>query len=163
MKIILLNRILKLSILMGPMAFSILSSCSKHEFKDDLIGQWQSEILYVKKNTFKGTDSTAVLDVNPENYLEKTGLKTSIIEYGKDHDYTEKYIGPDGTVKFSQSGYWFIKGDTVIMSIYKPLTNQSVQKYHFKIDNNRATFTSLMDYDGDGFEDDEFRGVSIRI
>ena len=131
--------------------------------QEDIIGKWRSEYLEVNIETYKGSDSTVVLDVTPENYEETIGLQTAVVVYRPDGSYKEDYIGLDGKPKYSQSGYWFLLGDTIVLAIYKPLTRQAVQRYHVQLENHRGTFTSLMDYDGDGAEDDDFRGVSVKM
>jgi len=38
-----------------------------------------------------------------------------------------------------------------------------VLKYHLEINGDTAIFNSLLDYDGDGAEDDTFKGTSVRV
>jgi len=129
----------------------------------NLVGTWDSRYLKVTVNTVQGTDSTGSVNVNPLNYEQIVGLKTARAYFKEDGTYVEHYLKPDGTIAYAQQGYWSIHEDTVVTSVYKPLKSQSVYRYHMKIHGDSAVFTSLMDYDGDGQEDDEFWGVSIRV
>ncbi|MDJ0644498.1 MAG: hypothetical protein QNJ57_00805 [Flavobacteriaceae bacterium] len=144
---------------------SLLNSCKKEvprTKREMLTGEWESKYMYVKKNTFNNSDSTVIVDVNPDNYKEILNLSTAIVDFKKRGSFTEKYIGVNGDTLFEQQGYWSFVGDSIIMSVYKPLKSQSVLKYHIVIEGDTAKFNSVMDYDGDGSEDDEFKGISIR-
>ncbi len=128
-----------------------------------LIGKWRSESLRVIQETYKGGESRYVLEVNPDNYIETTGLETALVEFFENGRYIEDYIGPDGIKTYSQTGYWFMVEDSLVLAISKPLRSQAVQRYFPSFKSGKGIFTSLMDYDGDGEEDDRFKGVSVKI
>ncbi len=138
----------------------LATNCQESE---SLVGTWDSQYLKTTINTYHNGDSTISTDANPTNYQKVIGLKTARVKFNVDGTYIEHYIRIDGSVAYSQQGYWFIRGDTVVTAVYKPLKSQAVYRYHMEIYRDSAVFTSLMDYDKDGLEDDEFWGVSKRI
>lgn len=129
----------------------------------ELTGRWDSVRLYVELRTANGSDSTAVTDADPSNYEEVVGLRTATAYFESDGTYREEYIALDGSVAYETSGYWLTKGDTIVVAQYEPLLNQAVYRYHYTLDGDEAHFESVMDYDGDGEEDDIFRGTSVRV
>ena len=148
----------------------IISSCkpeiesNNHETKSDqIIGIWDSKYMYVVQETLDGSTTSRILNVTPEDYEQVLGLRTVRAYFNEDESYFGEYIGVDGNVVKSDSGKWAIKGDTINISQFDPSGSMKIINYHFEIRGDTAIFNSLLDYDGDGAEDDTFRGTSVKV
>ena len=148
----------------------IISSCNPQgevrnlEAKSDqIIGIWDSKFMYVIQETVDGTATSRILNVTPEDYEQVLGLQTARTYFNQNASYFEEYIGVDGNVLKRDSGKWAISGDTITISQFDHSGSIIVFNYHLVISGDTAIFNSLMDYDGDGAEDDTFRGTSVRV
>ena len=148
----------------------IISSCkpeveSKNieTISDQIIGIWDSKYMYVVQETLDGSTTSRILNVTPEDYGQVLGLQTARTYFNQDESYIEEYIGVDGKVVKRDSGKWTITGDTITISQFDPTGSMKVLKYHLEINGDTAIFNSLLDYDGDGAEDDTFKGTSVRV
>jgi len=148
----------------------IISSCkpeveSKNieTISDQIVGIWDSKYLYVIQETLDGSAISRILNVTPEDYEQVLGLRTVRTYFNEDESYFGEYIGVDGNVVKSDSGKWVITGDTITIFQFDPSGSMKIINYHLEIRGDTAIFNSLMDYDGDGAEDDNFRGTSVRV
>jgi len=148
----------------------VISSCKpeveskNHETKSDqIIGIWDSKFMYVIQETANGSTTSRILNVTPEDYGQVLRLRTVRAYFNEDESFIQKYIGVDGNVVKSDSGKWAITGDTITISQFDLSANMKIINYHLEIRGDTAIFNSLMDYDGDGAEDDTFRGTSVRV
>ena len=135
-----------------------------HETKSgQIIGIWESRFLYVIQQTVDGSTTSRILNVTPEDYEQVLGLRTVRAYFNEDDSYFGEYIDVDGNVVKSDSGKWAISGDTITISQFDPSGSMKIINYHLEIRGDTAVFNSLLDYDGDGAEDDTFRSTSVRV
>ncbi len=130
---------------------------------NQIIGIWESKFMYVIQETVDGSTTSRILNVTPEDYEQVLELQTVRAFFNEDESYFREYIGVDGNVVKIDSGKWVITGDTITISLFDPSGSINIINYHFEIRGDTAIFNSLMDYDGDGAEDDTFRGTSVRV
>ena len=168
LNLIIMKSVCKAFIIM--LCLIIISSCNpeveskNHETKSDqIIGIWDSKFMYVIQETVDGSTTSRILNVTPQDYEQVLGLQTARAYFNEDESYFRAYIGLDGNEIKSDSGKWAVTGDTITISQFDPSGNMKIIKYHLEIRGDTAIFNSLMDYDGDGEEDDTFRGTSVRV
>lgn len=130
---------------------------------DQIIGIWESKFMYVIQETVDGSTTSRILNVTPEDYEQVLELQTVRAFFNEDESYFREYIGVDGNVVKIDSGKWVITGDTITISLFSSSGSIKIINYHLEIRGDTAIFNSLMDYDGDGAEDDTFRGTSVRV
>lgn len=148
----------------------IISSCKPEvESKNietnsgQIIGIWDSKYMYVIQETLDGSAISRILNVTPEDYEQVLGLRTVRTYFNEDESYFGEYIGVDGNVVKSDSGKWAITGDTITIFQFDSSGSTKIINYHLEIRGDTAFFNALLDYDGDGVEDDTFRGTSVKV
>ncbi|MCZ6521337.1 MAG: hypothetical protein O6848_07580 [Bacteroidetes bacterium] len=119
--------------------------------------------MYVVQETLDGSTTSRILNVTPEDYEQVLGLRTVRAYFNEDESYYGEFIGVDGKVVKSDSGKWAITGDTITISQFDTSGSMKIINYHLEIRGDTAIFNSLMDYDGDGTEDDTFKGTSVKV
>lgn len=125
----------------------------------DLTGKWQSlslDITVILPDN--NVDSIGKLLV-PEGEWEKImAFKPIITEYLPDSSYVSTYYSLDGTMIMNRQGIWWIEGNSLFMTDGKTLFS-----YKIKIESEKSVFESILDWDQDGREDDQYKGVLVKI
>lgn len=127
---------------------------SKVDLKKALPGTWESISVTVNINTANNTDSSYVFEVKEENWESKLGLKPLRSYYDYDNKYRLEYRSLVDTVINIDRGIWNVFGDTLML-----IEPKATYQYIVKIENGFSEFRRIMDWDGDGEEDDEYLGI----
>jgi len=122
-----------------------------------LFGEWRNESMRVECPTYKGTDSTYVLDVPAGQWEAKMRMKPIRTTYGADGNYVSEYRTLTDSVFIRRQGSWTANGNRLILRETMPDTREYINEYTFS--GKKATFTSMLDFDGDGRNDDSYKGV----
>ncbi len=143
----------------------VLSSCQKSEtpesvdLKEMMPGTWESVSIKVVVNSVSNTDSSYVFDVPEKLWKEKLGVQPVKTYYqAEENKFYSEYIDLDGNITNVERGKWYVFGDTLMR-----VTPDATYQYEVAISGGVGTFKSMMDWDGDGNEDDEYSGVQRKI
>ena len=143
----------------------LLCSCQKSEspesvdLKELMPGTWESVSIKVVVNSVSNTDSNYVFDVPEKHWKEKLGVQPVKTYYQtEENKFYSEYIDLDGNITNVERGKWYVFGDTLMR-----VTPEATYQYEVAIRGGVGTFTSMMDWDGDGNEDDEYSGVQRKI
>ena len=140
-----------------PKGNETLPAFSMKEFS----GSWQSGELRIIINSKDGGSETDTLVVGADEYPEKLKIKSNMGEYKAAGTYIEYYINTKDSIIAQPEGRWEVKGDSMI--IYQEKPKASRRAYHVVKNEDEATFTGYVDWDGDGADDDYFVGKSTKI
>ena len=101
------------------------------------------------------------MEADSANWEAKLGIKPIRTHFMEDGTYHSEYLNSKDSIVRRPSGTWFIKGDSLTMTELTP--EKSVLKVQLKINNDHATFSGLIDFDGEGILNDEYFGVQKRF
>lgn len=134
------------------------STTSKKDLKEILPGVWESVSIKVTMNTADNSDTSRLFEVPEENWERMLGIKPIRTFYEVDNKYRTEYRNRDSITNLKR-GMWNVFGDT-LMLIEPDVTYQYTVKIQ---DSGLAEFRSILDWDGDGQEDDEYIGIQRYI
>ncbi len=134
-----------------------ISSGSSKPLDKRFFGEWRNESLRVECATYRGSDSTYVLNVPAGKWEAIMKMKPIRTTYKPDGSYISEYRSLGDSVLIQRQGGWFANGHELTMRETKPDTREYQFKYRFKGD--LATFSSMLDFDSDGKNDDKYNGV----
>jgi len=124
------------------------------QLENEFIGEWANVSMRVVVRTYNNSDTSFIVDINEDNWELKMNIKPIVTTIFDDGTYISEFRNSFDSLIYKPKGTWLIDGDSLIMR-----DNQAVYKYQIFIDGNRAEFKSLVDWDKDGKEDDEYFGV----
>ena len=154
-----------------PLAAVFLYSCSGNKTEEtaaetadsvktvnnlqiQIVGEWKSSALKVKINTALNSDSTEIIDVNEENWERVLKTKPMKTIFKDDGSYVTEYRNKkDSVIKFA-SGKWYTVNDSLYLNQKQP--DMMPFQYKVVVDNNMATFSGIVDWEGDEKVDDEY-------
>ncbi len=125
------------------------------DHSEKMLGQWYNESLKVIYDAQHGGDST--YNVPAGQWEERLQIRPIQTTYKSDGTYNSKYWNLQDSLIREVAGEWEVIGDTLY------LTEGGVRSgYLLEFDGDRATFTAMYDWDGDGERDDLYSGVQIK-
>ena len=143
--------------------FIVFMSASKNRqgsLSSQLIGEWRN--VYVKIIIHNKTKAGATtVEADSTNWEARLGIKPIRTQFMEDGTYYSEYRNKKDSLVRRPSGTWSITGDSLTMTQLKP--DKSLLKVHVKIDNNHATFSGLIDFDGEGVWNDEYFGIQRKF
>lgn len=124
--------------------------------RSDLIGIWEQTSLRVAYNETLGIpDSVVVFEVKEENWIETLSVKPVRSYFLADSTYRQDFIDLEDNVYDTQRGLWNLIGDTLIL-----ISPTATYTYTITIAaNGTSQYIGILDWDGDGMEDDEYRST----
>jgi hypothetical protein len=123
----------------------------------ELIGEWRNQVVRIKINTMNNTDSSSTMEADTSNWEARLGIHPIRTHFQADGSYYSEYLNLKDSVVRRPTGIWMIHGDSLTMEQQKP--NHSILRLRVGIQRDIATFSGLIDFDGDGKEDDDYYGV----
>ncbi|HVU55518.1 MAG TPA: hypothetical protein VHD83_10705 [Puia sp.] len=114
-----------------------------------LIGEWRN--LYVRINI-----KDKVMEADSSNWEARLQIKPIRTHFQADGSYYSEYRNLQDSIVRRPSGTWTLKGDSLTMSQLQPEHMQMTFQLH--IEKDVATFTGLIDFDGDGKADNLYFG-----
>ena len=121
-------------------------------------GTWESISVNVTVNSVNNTDSAYVFSIEEADWKRKLGVQPLRHYYAADRNYRRESRSIKDTLIDLTRGKWFINGDSIRL-----VTPEATYEYEVTIDNGISTFRSLLDWDNDGAQDDEYIGVQRKI
>ncbi|MES2108511.1 MAG: hypothetical protein V4577_07185 [Bacteroidota bacterium] len=136
-----------------------LTSASKPDLRSQLIGEWRN--VYVKVNMHTKSKPAVVMEADSSNWEKRLGIKPIRTHFLKDGTYYSEYRNlKDSTVR-RPAGTWSLKGDSLSMTQLTP--DKSILKLHLSITHDQATFHGMIDFDGEGVDNDEYFGIQKKF
>lgn len=130
----------------------------KPDLKKELPGTWEMVSLRVNINSFDNRDTTVVFEIREPQWEKAYRVKPSRTYFEMDNQYRQEFRSIVDTLISENRGMWNSFGDTLML--IEPDTSY---QYIVDIERGLAEFRSMVDWDGDGQEDDEYLGVHRRI
>jgi hypothetical protein len=121
-----------------------------------LVGEWRNVYVKIKVNSLK-TGKINTIEADSSNWETRLGIKPIRTHFKNDGTYYSEYRNLKDSIVRMPAGTWFIKGDSLTMLQLKP--DKSTLKVKVSIINNHATFSGMIDFDGDGMANDDYYGV----
>ncbi len=133
------------------------SLISELNLKKDIIGEWETVSFHVDVNSFNNTDSSYSVIVGKGQWEEKLGMKPIVTKFSENNVYIMNFYDTQDSVIDSKKGLWSVFGDTLMM-----MEPDATYQYHVMTKNEHIQFQALLDWDGDGVEDDEYRRIESK-
>lgn len=124
-----------------------------------IIGEWRN--VFLKITIHHQNKPTTTMEADSSNWDARLGIKPIRTHFKEDGTYYSEYINLKDSIAKRPTGTWNIKGDSLTMNQLTP--DKSSYTLHLKIDNNRATFTGVIDFDGEGITNDEYYGIQKKF
>ena len=137
------------------------ASGSTQDLSEMIPGTWESVSFKVTVHSADNqVDSSYIFDVPEKDWKRMLGvppIKTYYESKSGSTYFTEYYNG-DGSISEVIRGKWYAQGDTLLL-----VSPEASYQYGVFISGGRGTFQAILDWDGDGQEDDEYIGVQRKI
>ena len=130
----------------------------KSDLEEIIPGTWEAVSLNVKVNTAEGKDTSYVFDVTENEWMRKIGQSIKTAYQLEQNNFHRTYYDRDGNKVYEDRGKWYVFGDSLMM-----VTPEATYNYIVSINGVKATFFSMVDWDIDGSEDDEYTGVQRKV
>jgi hypothetical protein len=153
----------KITILTSVILFCCVASSALAQttLAQQLTGEWRNHYLKIKLHNAK-SDRVIEMEADTSNWEAKLQIKPIRTHFIKDGTYYSEYRNLKDSIFRKVAGSWAItKGDTLVMTQTQP--SPSVLKLYLKIDNQLATFSGMIDFDGEGITNDEYYGVQKKF
>ncbi|MGW8122222.1 hypothetical protein ACV07N_06135 [Roseivirga echinicomitans] len=142
-------------LLLFGLAFCLISSCSKTNNAEFIVGEWYNESMIVTID--HGKPEETVLKVPIGSWEEILGIKPILTTYDIDGSYTAIYTDLSGEVSMETYGTWEVKGDSIYLT-----ENGLTTAYKFVWMDGKGEFTAFLDWDSDGLPDDLYSGIQVK-
>lgn len=130
------------------------TTAAQVDLKKAIPGVWESVSLQVIVHSVDNTDSSYVFDVPEERWISTLGVKPIKTFYELDNKYRSEYRDRNDSLVNETRGIWNVFGDTLML-----IAPDATYQYEVTLKNGLGEFRSLLDWDGDGQEDDEYLGI----
>lgn len=125
--------------------------------KKNLIGVWKTVSFTVNVNTFNNSDSSYSMVVGHGDWEAKLNLKPFLTHFRPNNTYEMAVVNLNDSIVEANRGIWSVFGDTLML-----VEPDATYQYKVKAKNQHLQFEALLDWDGDGQEDDEYRRIEQR-
>lgn len=141
--------------------WSCMSSNESGKIALPIAGVWLNTYMKVEMKTYKGTDSTKIMEVNEESWENTMGIRPIETHFNENGTYNSIHRNLHDSIIYNPAGKWFVKGDSLFMNDTFPEKGIGY-KYRFVIttkDNETVVeFWGHEDFDQDGRKDDLYYG-----
>jgi hypothetical protein len=146
-------------LILAVVCVTAFSAIPQESLSKQLIGEWRNIYLKIKLNI--NDAKSTVMEVDSSNWEARLKIKPIRTHFMADGSYYSEYFNLKDSIVRRTSGTWAIKYDTLTMAEVKP--EKSTLKLHISIAKNRATFSGIIDFNGDGKVDDEYYGIQKKF
>jgi hypothetical protein len=134
----------------------ILTGCAERADNYQLLeGEWRNVSMTLVQHSVDSDRPDSVLvikDGDWNNALQMAPIRTT---YNGNGTYVSRYYNLSDSLVFESEGTWHFLGDSLYMQ-----ADESTTAYHLQwLDNDQARFVARLDWDGEGYPDDEYEGV----
>lgn len=131
-------------------------AAAAEEIRSAIVGQWQAATMTVEMPTYGGGQYEERLNVTAENWQQQLGREPLAYTFYEDGGYAEQTPGEPAV-----TGKWELSGDS--LKVWKGAPTPTLYAFRVVFEGERATFFSMLDFDGDGSKDDACRIVAERV
>jgi hypothetical protein len=140
-------------------AFAAVSQTIQESLSRQLIGEWRD--TYVKIIVHHEGKAPVTMEADSSNWLARLHIKPIRTYFKGDGSYYSIYLNAKDSVVRKTTGLWSIKSDSITMDQRTP--DKSVYRLHVSINKDVASFSGVIDFEGDGKADDEYSGRQGRF
>ncbi len=123
-----------------------------------LTGEWYNVYL---KIIVADSGRQQIMEADSSNWEARLQIKPIHTRFYPDGNYTSVYHNLRDSIIMTKTGTWTSKGDTLIMTQLTPETTS--MRLRVSITGDRATFSGMIDFNGDGKKDDKYYGVQRKV
>jgi hypothetical protein len=135
------------------------NAAATSQLNQQLPGTWEAVSVQVQLNSVNNiADSNEIFTIKEEEWIGRLGVKPVKTFYQADNKYRQEFTGLNDSIMSLNRGMWNVFGDTLMM--IEPTTTY---QYTVMIKSGLAEFRAMVDWDGDGEEDDAYLGVHRKI
>ncbi|MCB0559566.1 MAG: hypothetical protein H6573_28765 [Lewinellaceae bacterium] len=134
------------------------ATTEQRPLREVLPGVWESTSIRVEVNTAENTDSSYVFEVKEEEWAERLGSRPIRFYFQLDNKYRQEFVALNDEVMSTARGIWNTFGDTLML-----IEPNATYQYQVVTGKGLAEFRTMLDWDGDGQEDDSFLGTHRQI
>ena len=128
----------------------------KDQLTKALIGEWFNR--YVRIDIVGPAGEKKTMEADSTNWEQRLGIKPIHTFFQQDGSYYSEYRDLKDSLVRKTAGQWAVTaGDTLIMWEKQP--EQETLKLKLKIEDRTATFSGLIDFDGQGVANDAYYGI----
>lgn len=123
-------------------------------------GTWESVSIKVTVHGGVDSDSIYLFDVPEKDWKRTLGINPikTYYEGESGSTYYSEYTDSDGSIQSVTRGKWYVNGDSLLL-----VTPDATYDYAVQVNGGRGEFRAVLDWDGDGEQDDEYLGVQRKI
>ncbi len=122
--------------------------------KTTLPGTWETVSFRVDINATDSLEPRSVFEVEEGKWVEKLSVQPVVTHFDTASKFRQEHKNQADSLVRLTRGIWNIFGDTLMM-----IAPDATYQYRVEIQGQQATFRCLLDWDGDGQEDDEYIGI----
>lgn len=130
----------------------------KKPLSEVLPGAWESVSIRVEVNTAENTDSSYVFEVKEEEWAERLATRPIRLYFSPDNKYRQEFIALNGDNLSTTKGLWNTFGDTLML-----IEPNATYQYEVSAGKGLAEFRTMMDWDGDGEDDDSYLAIHRQV
>jgi hypothetical protein len=127
--------------------------------QENLPGTWESVSVQVVVNSAEGdTTESYVFEVPEEEWARRLGMKPIRSFFFPNNTYRQEFMTVNDSMINVARGIWNAFGDTLML-----IEPDATYQYVVKFDKGMMELRALLDWDGDGLEDDDYLGIHRRV
>lgn len=130
------------------------SQSNNNELKIKLPGVWKTVAFRVHVHSFHNSDSTFIMEVKEGEWEQKMQMHPIQTVYEVENRFYVQYKNLSDSLLRTERGIWNVFGDTLML-----VSPNATYQYEVILQNRKAELRALLDWDGDGQEDDEYIGI----
>ncbi len=127
--------------------------------EEALIGEWENAAFKVDVASAEGGSEAYTVEVNKDEWEVKMNMLPIKTQFLPDHKYKAEYRSLGDSLLRRHRGIWKVFGDSLV--IIEP---DEIYQYQLKwIGSKTVHFQIMLDWDGDGQEDDDYKGIYEKV
>ena len=123
-----------------------------------LVGEWYN--VYIKIDVID-SGRQQVVEADSSNWEAQLHIKPIHTRFYRDESYTSVYHDLRDSIVMTKTGTWTLKGDTLVMTQLAP--EKLSMRLRLSIAGDRAIFSGMIDFNGDGKKDDRYYGIQRKM
>ena len=143
-----------LSCTRSPLPQAEAGNTEENNLSNSIVGYWKSDALVVMIDTIHNSETSVVLNVTKDEWVEKTNLQPIQTIFNKNKTYVSAYASADGKIIRMTAGKW--EAGKNQLRIHQLFPSDKQMNYRIDLNDGFAELRSRMDFDGDGKNDDVF-------
>ena len=113
---------------------------------------WQMNSLVIGVDTIHNSETSAVLEITPDNWKEKLKLQPIQTLFSPNKTYISAYCSEEGKIIRFTTGRWEVEKNQ--LKIHQLFPSDKQMNYRIDLSDGCAQLRSKLDFDRDGKSDD---------